>query len=54
VKTGVQAIPNQLKTLDSGFRRNDKTWPKETFYETIKFKKKYFAFFNLHFALINK
>jgi len=32
VETGVQ---NQLKSLDSGFRRNDEKRTKRTFYETI-------------------
>jgi len=32
VKTGVQRISNDLKTLDSGFRRND---GKRTFYEPV-------------------
>jgi hypothetical protein len=36
VKTGVQMIRNCLKTLDSGFRRNDGKWYLLTFYETIK------------------
>jgi uncharacterized protein (DUF1786 family) len=35
VKTGVQMIRNCLKTLDSGFRRNDGKWYLLTFYETI-------------------
>jgi hypothetical protein len=37
VKTGVQGIYKPLKILDSGFRRNDRIWPFQTFYETIKF-----------------
>jgi hypothetical protein len=36
VKTGVQKLCNQLKKLDSGFRRNDKKWCFSTFYEFIK------------------
>jgi len=36
VKTGVQKFCNQLKKLDSGFRRNDKKWCFSTFYEFIK------------------
>jgi len=35
VKTGVQKLCNQLKKLDSGFRRNDKKWCFSTFYEVI-------------------
>jgi hypothetical protein len=35
VKTGVQRICNSLKTLDSGFRRNDGKTHLQTFYETI-------------------
>jgi hypothetical protein len=35
VKTGVQMIRNCLKTLDSGFRRNDGKWYLLTFYESI-------------------
>ena len=35
MKTGVQKLCNQLKKLDSGFRRNDKKWCFSTFYETI-------------------
>jgi|GEM_PF-4178142 len=30
-------VSNYLKTLDSGFRRNDGKWYFLTFYETIKF-----------------
>jgi hypothetical protein len=37
VKTGVQMIRNCLKTLDSGFRRNDGKWYLLTFYETINY-----------------
>jgi len=33
--TGIQRILNQLKTLDSGFCRNDETRTKGTFYEFI-------------------
>ena len=36
MKTGVQKLCNQLKKLDSGFRRNDKEWYFFTFYEFIK------------------
>jgi hypothetical protein len=36
VKTGVQGIHDALKTLDSGFRRNDGTGAFSTFYERIK------------------
>ena len=35
MKTGVQKLCNQLKKLDSGFRRNDKKWCFSTFYEFI-------------------
>jgi len=28
---------NYMKTLDSCFRRNDKKYPSQTFYETIKY-----------------
>ena len=35
-KTGVQRIRNELKTLDSGFRRNDGKRFFSTFYEFIK------------------
>ena len=38
VKTGVQKLCNQLKKLDSGFRRNDKKWCFSTFYEFISFE----------------
>jgi len=38
VKTGVQGIHNAMKTLDSGFRRNDGRRPFSTFYETINVK----------------
>ncbi len=37
MKIGVQELCNQLKKLDSGFRRNDKKWCFSTFYEFIKF-----------------
>ena len=36
MKIGVQKLCNQLKKLDSGFRRNDKKWCFSTFYEFIK------------------
>ena len=36
VETGVQAIYNYLKRLDSGFRRNDEKRHFQTFYEIIK------------------
>jgi len=36
VETGVQKIFNYLKTLDSGFRRNDGKTDFETFNEIIK------------------
>ncbi|OGP64632.1 MAG: hypothetical protein A2170_04885 [Deltaproteobacteria bacterium RBG_13_53_10] len=36
MKTGVQEIRNELKTLDSGFRRNDGKRRFSTFYETIE------------------
>ncbi len=35
MKIGVQELCNQLKKLDSGFRRNDKKWCFSTFYEFI-------------------
>ena len=35
MKIGVQKFCNQLKKLDSGFRRNDKKWCFSTFYEFI-------------------
>jgi hypothetical protein len=37
MKIGVQKLCNQLKKLDSGFRRNDKKWCFSTFYEFINF-----------------
>ncbi len=36
MKIGVQKLCNQLKKLDSGFRRNDKKCCFSTFYEFIK------------------
>ena len=33
VKTGVQCFCNPLKSLDSGFHRNDDSWAFLTFYE---------------------
>ena len=36
MKIGVQELCNQLKKLDSGFRRNDKKWCFSTFYMGIK------------------
>jgi hypothetical protein len=36
MEIGVQGILKQLKTLDSGFRRNDKTRAQGTFYNSIK------------------
>ena len=36
MKTGVQRIYNHLKTLDSGFRRNDTKAHFQAFYEIIK------------------
>jgi len=58
VKTGVQGIINKLKTLDSGFRRNDKNRAKETIYETIKFwiglKFGYYSLaFDMRFIIFN-
>ena len=38
MKTGVQKLCNQMKKLDSGFRRNDKKWCFSIFYETVKLK----------------
>ena len=38
VKTGVQIFYNHMKTLDSGFRRNDGKTNFETFYEIINTK----------------
>jgi hypothetical protein len=35
MKIGVQKLWNQLKKLDSGFRRNDKKWCFSSFYEFI-------------------
>ena len=35
MKIGVQELCNQLKKLDSGFRRNDKKWCFSTFYEVV-------------------
>ena len=40
MKIGVQKLCNQLKKLDSGFRRNDKKWCFSTFYEFINIKLK--------------
>jgi hypothetical protein len=37
VKTGVQKIHNELKTLDSGFRRNDGKGRFPAFFEAIIF-----------------
>jgi len=37
VETGVQVFWKSLKTLDSGFRRNDTKRHFLTFYEIIKF-----------------
>jgi len=39
VETGLQNFLKSLKTLDSGFRRNDRKRRFLTFYETIKPKK---------------
>ena len=36
VKTGVQYFCNMLKSLDSGFHRNDDFWVFSTFDESIK------------------
>ena len=36
VKTGVQRFCNMLKSLDSGFHRNDDFWAFSTFDESIK------------------
>jgi hypothetical protein len=49
VKTGVQRIYNDLKRLDSGFRRNDGKPHFQTFYKIINFRTQKFAF--LPFAL---
>jgi len=46
VKTGVQRILNQLKRLDSGFRRNDNRYLFLAFCEIINFE-----FFNLQFEI---
>jgi len=36
LKNGVQVFCKSLKTLDSGFRRNDENRGFRTFYETVK------------------
>jgi len=36
VKTGVQCFCNPLKSLDSGFHRNDDSWAFLTFDEFVK------------------
>jgi len=36
VKTGVQCFCNALKSLASGFHRNDDSWAFSTFYEVVK------------------
>jgi len=36
VKTGVQCFCNTLKSLDSGFHRNDDSWAFSTFDEVVK------------------
>ena len=36
VKTGVQCFCNSLKSLDSGFHRNDDSWAFLTFDEFVK------------------
>jgi len=38
VKTGVQYFRNTLKSLDSGFHRNDDSWAFSTFYEVVSFE----------------
>ena len=38
MKTGVQGVYKALKTLDSGFRRNDGKRPFSTFYECIRIR----------------
>jgi hypothetical protein len=35
VETGVQFFYNVLKSLDSGFHRNDDSWAFSTFYEGV-------------------
>ena len=35
VKTGVQCFCNALKSLASGFHRNDDSWAFSTFYEVV-------------------
>ena len=40
MKIGVQKLCNQLKKLDSGFRRNDKKWCFSTFYEFINIEQR--------------
>ena len=42
MKIGVQELCNQLKKLDSGFRRNDKKWCFSTFYEFINIQSSIF------------
>jgi len=37
VKTGVQCFCNALKSLDSGFHRNDDSWAFSTFYDGFKY-----------------
>jgi hypothetical protein len=37
VKTGVQCFCNHLKSLDSGFHRNDDSWAFLTFNEFVKY-----------------
>jgi hypothetical protein len=34
-QAGIQAVHNQLKTLDSRFPGNDENWLSRTFYESI-------------------
>ena len=36
MKTGVQCFCNALKSLASGFHRNDDSWAFSTFYEVVK------------------
>ncbi len=38
MKTGVQCFCNTVKSLDSGFHRNDDSWAFSTFYEVARFE----------------
>jgi len=53
VKTGVQCFCNTLKSLDSGFHRNDDSWAFSTFDEVVKAEEhRIFRFSNVHVRMV--